>query len=212
MAAWLASDDVAGARRHLRESMLAWPKTEFLVQHWQNMLWEAEVELYTGNGAAAWERVHRDARALRQSHMFSVQLIAILTHFVRGRSAVASVSVLGDDSRGPRLADARREQKKLENEGMAWAAPLAAMLAASIAIESGDAAGARVALQRAIAAAEAVEMALHAAAARRQLGMLLGGGAGAATVGQADEAMKALGVRVPERYAQMLLPGRWSRA
>src|ERR1019366_3541065 len=164
------SDDVAGARRHLRESMLAWPKTEFLVQHWQNMLWEAEVELYTGNGAAAWERVHRDARALRQSHMFSVQLIAILTHFVRGRSAVASVSVLG------------------------------------------DAAGARVALQRAIAAAEAVEMALHAAAARRQLGMLLGGGAGAATVGQADEAMKALGVRVPERYAQMLLPGRWSRA
>jgi hypothetical protein len=212
MAAWLGSDDVAGARRHLRESMLAWPKTEFLVQHWQNMLWEAEVELYTGNGAAAWERVHRDARALRQSHMFSVQLIAILTHFVRGRSAVASVSVLGDDSRGPRLADARREQKKLENEGMAWAAPLAAMLAASIAIESGDAAGARVALQRAIAAAEAVEMALHAAAARRQLGMLLGGGAGAATVGQADEAMKALGVRVPERYAQMLLPGRWSRA
>ena len=52
-------------------------------------------------------------------------------------------------------------------------------------------------------------MALHAASARRQLGVLLGGDAGAAAVAQAEEAMKALGVRVPERYAQMLLPGRW---
>ena len=35
------SDDVDGARRHLRESMQEWSKTRFLVQHWQSMLWEA---------------------------------------------------------------------------------------------------------------------------------------------------------------------------
>ena len=95
IAAWLGSDDVAGARRHLHDSMLDWPKTAFLVQHWQNMLWEAEVELYVGDGAAAWDRLQRDTRALRRSRMFSVQLIAILTHFVRGRSAVASAGALG---------------------------------------------------------------------------------------------------------------------
>ena len=27
---------------------------------------------------------------------------------------------------------------------------------------------------------------------------------------EAEEAMKARGVRVPERYAQMLVPGSWS--
>ena len=70
-------------------------------------------------------------------------------------------------------------------------------------------AGAQAALSRAIHTAETVEMALHAAAARRQLGMLLGGEPGGAMAAQADEAMKTLGVRVPERYAQMLLPGRW---
>jgi hypothetical protein len=52
-------------------------------------------------------------------------------------------------------------------------------------------------------------MALHGCSARRQLGVLLAGNDGAAAVELAEEAMKALGVRVPERYAQMLLPGRW---
>ena len=108
-----------------------------------------------------------------------------------------------------RLAEARRAQKKLANEGMAWSAVLAAMLAASVARASGDQAGARVALLQAIKAAEAAEMALHGAAARRQLGVLLGGESGAAAVAEADQAMKTLGVRVPERYAQMLLPGPW---
>ncbi len=209
IAAWLGSDDVAGARRHLHDSMLAWPRTEFLVQHWQNMLWEAEVELYSGDGQAAWDRLQRDARALRRSGMFSVQLIEIMTHFVRGRSAIASIAGLGEGDRDQRLVEARTEQKNLEIEGMPWSAPLAAMLAASIATESGDAAGAQTALRRAIETAEAVEMALHAAAARRQLGVLLGADAGAAMVGQADDAMRALGVRVPERYTRMLLPGRW---
>ena len=92
---------------------------------------------------------------------------------------------------------------------MPWAAPLASMLEASIARESGDDAGAQSALRRAIKAAEAAEMGLHAASSRRQLGVLLGGDDGAAMVAQAEEAMKGLGVRVPERYAQMLLPGRW---
>ncbi len=209
MAAWLGSDDVAGARRHLRESMQVWPKTGFLVQHWQSMLWEAEVELYSGNGAAAWDRLERDARDLRRSGMHNVQLIAILTYFVRGRSAVASLAGLAASDREPRLAAAQREVKNLENQGIAWAAPLAAMLEASVARESGDSAGAEAALRRAIGIAETAEMRLHAASSRLQLGVLLGGDTGAAMVEQAEEAMKTLGVRLPERYAQMLLPGRW---
>jgi hypothetical protein len=209
IAAWLGSDDVAGARRHLHESMLEWPKSGYLVQHWQNMLWEAEVELYVGDGQAAWDRVERDARGIRRSHMFSVQLIAILSHFVRGRSAVASAAALVGTDREGRLDEARREHQTLQKTGMPWASALGEMLAASIANATGDRAAAHVALRRAIDACQSTEMALHAASARRQLGVLLGGDGGAAEVAQGDEAMKARGVRVPERYAQMLLPGRW---
>jgi hypothetical protein len=209
IAAWLGSDDVAGARRHLHDSMLAWPKTGFLVQHWQSMLWETEVELYVGDGRAAWDRVQRDAHGIRHSHMFSVQLIAILTHFVRGRSAVASSATLVGTDREARLAEARREHQNLQKTRMPWACALSEMLAASIASATGDPVGAQAALRRAIDACRSSEMTLHGCSARRQLGVLLGGDNGALAVELADEAMKSLGVRVPERYAEMLLPGRW---
>ncbi len=51
---------------------------------------------------------------------------------------------------------------------------------------------------------------MYGAAARRALGLLLGGEAGEAMGREEDEAMRARGVRAPERYAQWLPPGRWS--
>jgi hypothetical protein len=82
------------------------------------------------------------------------------------------------------------------------------MLAASVAKASGNVAAAERALRQSIEQATAAEMALHAAAARHQLGSLLGD-AGAPMVLDAAETMKTLGVRVPERYADLLLPGHW---
>ncbi len=207
MAAWMAADDVEGARRHLRESIANWSHTRFFVQHWQCMLWETEAHLYSGEGAHAWQRLARDERPLRGSLLLRVQLIRSLTLFVRGRSAVASLEGIGEPERGERLAAAHGAQDRLQRERMPWTDALAAMLAASVAGSSGDAAAAESALRRAIALADAVEMALHAAAARRCLGSLLGGEAGNALVKEAEETMKTRGVRVPARYAQMLVPG-----
>ncbi len=208
IAAWLAADDLVGARRHIHESMRLWSKTGFLLQHWQSMFWEAEADLYAGEGVAAWDRVERAAQPIRKSHLLAIQLIRVLTEFIKGRSAIASLGALPEASRGERLAHARRSQRRLEREpGIAWAAPLAAMLAASAAKARGDVAGAERALRRAMKLADATEMSLHAASARYQLGCLLGGGAGAVMVQEAEETMKARGVRTPERYAQMLVPG-----
>jgi eukaryotic-like serine/threonine-protein kinase len=209
IAAWLASDDIEGARRHIRESMDQWSKTRFLVQHWQSMLWEAEVELYAGNGARAWDRLARDMRPLRRSHLLSIQLMRTLMHFVRGRSALASLDSLEATSRAPRLAEAVRAHRALVKEAMPWTAVLASLLAAAIAKAAGDAAAAQTALRESIERATAMEMSVHAAAARQKLGSLIGGEAGDAMALEAAEAMKTLGVRVPERYAGMLLPGQW---
>jgi hypothetical protein len=54
-------------------------------------------------------------------------------------------------------------------------------------------------------------MPLHGASARHRLGLLLEGEDGAAPCKEAEEAMRSRGVRVPARYAQMLLPGEWHR-
>jgi hypothetical protein len=55
-------------------------------------------------------------------------------------------------------------------------------------------------------------MPLYAASARHQLGSLLGGSEGSDLVRGAREIMLAAGVRVPERFAQMFVPGRWASA
>jgi hypothetical protein len=131
------------------------------------------------------------------------------THFVRGRSAVASLESLVGAQRERRLGAATRAHRALVKEDMPWTTVLATMLEATIANATGDAASAEGALRESIERATALEMSLHAAAARHQLGRMLGGDAGDAMALEAADAMKTLGVRTPERYARMLLPGQW---
>jgi hypothetical protein len=78
-----------------------------------------------------------------------------------------------------------------------------------VANATGDRPGAIAALRDVLAVATAAEMMLHVAAARYQLGSLLGGEAGLAMVAQADEEMASRGVRSPSRMAARLEPGRW---
>jgi hypothetical protein len=207
MAAWLAADDVQGARRHLGGALANWSKSRFFVQNWQCMLWETEAHLYSNEGADAWQRLARDEGQLRRSLLLRVQLIRSLTLFALGRSAVASLEGLREPERGARLKQARRAQDRLQRERMPWTDALEAMLDASVAMASGETPAAEHALRRAIELADAVEMALHAAAARHSLGSLSGGEAGAKLVKDAEEAMTARGVHVPARYARMLVPG-----
>jgi hypothetical protein len=209
MSAWLASDDVDSVKRQLKGAIADWSRAKYLVQHWQAMLWEAETHLYVGEGEDAWMRLARDERRYKASLISRVQLVRAWTLFIRGRSAVASLAGLDETDRRTRLRDARRARRRLGAEKMPWIDVLAAMLAASIASAVNDTAGAERELRHAITLAERAEMALHAAAARHRLGLLLGSESGKALVEEAETIMRARGVRVPARYAQMLVPGRF---
>jgi serine/threonine protein kinase len=204
--AWFAADDIEGARRHVREAMAQWSKTRFLVQHWQAMLSESEACLYVGDGAGAWKRVQADAKILRRSHLMHFGLVAIYTYYLRGRAALASLDSLPDDERAARLVHAVRAESDLKRAEIEWAQPLAAIIAAGIARARGDQRGAEQSLRQAISLAEAAEMALHVAAARYELGSLLGAEAGSTLMEEGKEAMKARGVRMPEKFARILVP------
>jgi hypothetical protein len=206
MAAWIATDDVEGARKHLAQSTADWAQANFLVQHSHRMVWEAEVELYSGEGERAWIRLAQDEAALERSCLLEIHMIRSMTFWVRGRSAVASLGSARGSTRGARLAVARQAQRLLEREAMPWTDALAAALESSIAMARQDAGSAEIALNRAIDLAETAEMAVHAAAARHRLGSLLGGDRGTALVTNAEEAMRARGVRMPAQYARTLVP------
>jgi hypothetical protein len=204
----LVADDPEGARRQIAEAMALWPDDRYMLQHWHRLYGEGEIELYAGDGAKAYARVDRDTAALKKSLLLKVQHMRVQTAFLRGRCAIASLDA-EPAQRVSRLAETRRLAKELESEGMGWSAPFAAILKAGAASAEGDRAAAAAALRAAIDLAVAAEMMGYANAVRYQLGSLLGD---AALVAQAEDAMKAQGIRVPARFAATLVPGHWRTA
>jgi hypothetical protein len=205
---WLAADDPDGARAQISEAKAKWPRGKFLIQDWQVMRSEAEIDLYAGLGAKAYERLLRDESALRKSLLLRVQYMRALTAFARARAAIASIESAPGE-RATRLAEAQRRARELERERMAWTAPLAALIMAAAANASGDPDSAGALLRRGIDLAQSADMTLHAAAARYQLGRLLGGSRGGELLQSAEAAMRTQAIKVPERFAAMMVPGRW---
>lgn len=99
-----------------------------------------------------------------------------------------------------------------ERSRLAAQALLSSLLHAAIANARGDAGAAIASLEASIETARRAEMAMHGAAATRQLGRLLGGDEGAHCLAEAEAAMNTEDIRAPDRWAAMLVPGRWDRA
>jgi hypothetical protein len=181
-----------------------------LLQHWQAMAYEAEIELYAGDGAAARRRLERDAQALGRSFLLKVQFLRARTYFARGRAAIASLDFVAAGERRARVAEAETMARKLASERAPYTGLFASMVSAAAANGLGDRAGAVSHLRAATELAKSAHMELHGAAALRRLGELLDGPEGRALVRRTDEAMAAKGVRAPAKIAGMFLPGRWA--
>ena len=202
----LAADDPEAARRHVREAMTHWSHRGFLLQHWQAMRAEVEIELYVGDPAAAHQRLQRDAAAVRRSFLLASQFVRVSFAYLRGRCAIAAAAA-DPLRRREHLVTARRIVRTLDRERICHGAPLAAILAAGIAQVAGDPEEAARSLREAIALARRAEMALHAEAARHELGRLLGGEQGAKLTALAETTLSSQGVRAPRRFASLLVPG-----
>ena len=209
--AWLVADDVDAARRNVAEAMAQWSPSGFMVQHWGAMLSEAHIELYVGDGTRAYERVLKDATALKRSRLLKVQFVRAGWSYLRARCAVASTATGSPRQRAARLAEAEALSLSLEREGMLWTAPLASLVRAAVSNARGDAAGASGHLREAIEGASAADMGLFGAAARFALGRLLGREEGRTLEDEARVWMAGQGIRAPERMASLIVPGRFSR-
>ncbi len=204
----LADDDSEAARAAIREAKAQWSHSKYLLQDWQIMRSETEIELYVGDGAAAYDRLKRDEGPLEKSLLLGLQLLQIFTSYAAGRAAIASIDAAGS-LRGERVAEAKARAVALRDEQIPWANAYAGLISASVKNAEGDREGTLLALREAIALADAADMMLHAASARHQLGLLLGGAEGALELQQAEDAMRAQDIRVPSRFAGLYLPGRW---
>jgi hypothetical protein len=205
--ATLMSDDPGQARREMRDALAQWPRAGFLAQHWQAMVYTSDIELYTGEAAAGYERFMRDMPALRRSLLLKAGIVRAMTFYARGRLAVASIE--SDPARrDARVAIARRMARRLEREHDPWTGVLASAVRAAAANALADREGAIAALRETLRRAEATDTIALAVPARYRLGELLGGAAGDALTKAASDELIAQGIRNPARWVAIFIPGR----
>jgi serine/threonine protein kinase len=207
--ALLAADDHEEAERRQGQSLAAWSRQGFQVQHYFDWLARCEIDLYAGRGAAAWRRVRDGWRRFRSSHLDANQAIYVESRFLRARAALAAAAESGTPSTSALVRRAERDAAGIEREGVAWGAALARLVRAGVAAAQGQLAGAGHLAGIAAAEFDALDMAHFAAAARRRRGQVLGGRDGAALAAAADERLRERGARSPERMTALLAPGTW---
>jgi eukaryotic-like serine/threonine-protein kinase len=204
----LAADDPATARSELRETMAQWSRQGYHVQH-NDALWAAvQIELYCGAGQSAWELIRQSWPALRRSLLLRVQFIRTSMYFLRGRAALAAAVELKSSRPAEArslLAVAASAARKLEGEGMPCPRAYAQLIRGSLAALGGDGRHAAILLAEAVERFEGVNMQLCAAAIRRRVGELVGGGCGRADVDLADRWMTEQRIQNPAGMASMIL-------
>ena len=193
------------ARAMLEEEKERWSGKGFHLQHWNQLLADSYIDLYEGRGGDAHERMEGRWAALRRSLLLQVQAIRVEAYLLRGQCAVAAAAQSRDE--GPILRSVLRSVRRIESERLPWANGLAWTLAGAVHELRSDIPRARAALQEAIGALDAAEMAGHAAAARYRLGRLLEGREGAALMDDATHYLSQQGVLQADRLVAVLAPG-----
>jgi hypothetical protein len=204
----LVADEPERARSEMGDALSQWSHKGFSLQHWQEMVWGAEIDLYAGDGERARRHLEQRQRRLNTSFLLHAGFIRASTLYMRGRAAIASIRSR-PEMRQARIAEARRMARRLAREYDAWTGVLATLLKAMAENAAGDRATTIAALRDGIDRAQATDTILYALPARYRLGELLGGDEGRALTQRAVEAMTAEGVKDPERWVGCHLPGDW---
>jgi len=205
-AAWLVADDPQTAEARAASAIGPWGRGGSHLQHFHDMVARVHIDLYRGDGAAAYRRIDAAWKALDDSMSLRIQVVRVTSEYLRGAAAIAAAENEVDPA--ALLSVALRAARRLEGERAAWAAPLGALLRAGARARDGER-GTSVTslLEEAARGASACGMAGYAAAARRALGLVRGDSDGQAMVAAADAELGARGVKSPARFAGMLAPG-----
>ncbi len=194
--AWVAKDDVDGARAVLAASMGRWSQRGFHLQHYNDLLAEVHLDLYCGSVDRALTNVERMWPQLERSMLLRVQQIRIEAAHLRARAELLAGA----------FPAVERAARSIEKERVQWGIPLARLLLAGCEDHQGRAGDAIALYARAARELDEADMNLYAAAARQRQGELTGGREGQALVDASVKWMIGEGIRDPARFAAMLVP------
>ncbi|HWO24605.1 MAG TPA: AAA family ATPase [Kofleriaceae bacterium] len=200
----LVLDQPEVARQYVARGRAFWPDARSDHRGLTTRLSYTEISLYEGEGAAAYRHIDPDLRRILALPFFRLAFVRARTLYLHG---VAALAVYRSGERDRKLLRAAaRDARWLRAMRMPWTYAFARVLDAGIALATGAPAEAREQLARAASELEAAGMMLLATVARRRVGELDGGAAGARAVAEADAWLAAQEVRAPERLARVFMP------
>jgi serine/threonine protein kinase/Cdc6-like AAA superfamily ATPase len=201
----LASDAAAEAEQEAADALSRWHPHGFQVQHYYQLVSQVSVDLYRGEIAKALARLDESWPKIRRSLLLRVHFIRLTLLDLRARVAVAAARNGGKDE--PRHhAQATVDARRLAKAGMPWVRPLAIALRAGTEARRAPDVAAQL-LADAVRGFDEAGLALHAAAADRRRGRIIGGDEGRALVANGEEFMKSQRISNFDRWTDMLLPG-----
>ncbi|MCA9716411.1 MAG: AAA family ATPase [Myxococcales bacterium] len=206
----LARDRPAELRQGVRAALARWSRDGFHFQHLLALVMLAYCDIYEGQPRAAHERFETSWGEVEDSRILSWQFLRIFGLQARASAAIAAARSTASSRQVERLlASALRYAHDLELGGAQRHDQTAAvsLIRAGVASCRRQHAAALSHLDAAAQDFDAADMRLHAACARRRRGQLIGGEPGQQLVDAADMFMARLGVRRPERWANIYAPG-----
>jgi hypothetical protein len=195
------------AREEIAKIMHSWKVEGYHLQHYYALLAETNIDLYEGAGKRALERLTGDWPSLKRSLLLRLPLPRNESLHLRARAALAAAHQAGASERKSLLARARKDAGRMAQSKLAWTSALSKLLQAGVSAHRGQTEQAIRMLEAAVAELDEAEMKLYAAAARRRLGALMGGDAGAELIAAANTFMQQQNVTDPTRMTAMLAPG-----
>ena len=201
----LMEDRPDKARREGRDAVAQLSPDRWLTEHWCNALTQAHASLYAMRLGEALDGLERDGRRIEHSLQTRIQVMRIQFHDVRARVKIAAAR---DDRRrrSALLEAAEKDVGRLEKENLGWASALAAAARGGIALVPGDPERARASYRAALGTFAALDMEVHALAARARLGAIEGGAAGRESRAECLAEVAERHVRDAEKYVEMLVP------
>jgi hypothetical protein len=198
--AWLGLDRPALADHHVAIAEREWTPNGYQFQHWHMAYSRSDVDLYRGTPRPSLERVTQAwnrGRLLRQVAGVRVDML-----YTRGRLALA---VARDTHDSALVARANADARALQRLNMPWSSGLGSLLLAGAASFDSPSEAARL-LTEAERQFNATDMALHVEAAKVRRGQLQADSAGQIAAAAALDRIRALGVKRPEPFVDMLAP------
>ena len=201
---WLLADRPDEARERAAAAIAPFMVRGFQSPHYVDFIAQMSIDLYRGDGWAAWARLCDALPRLRRIGLLRLQLFRIEVLHLMASSALAAAEAPGAPPGRTRWTGSRLRRAatgaiaRLRAEDLPLAGALAGFLQAIVlALGGGRSVGAR-ALERAADLVAQHGLALHADAARWYAARL--GGVG-------DERLLEHGIAAPARVAAMLMPG-----